>query len=925
MKRASRFVVGAVICAAVGCGGDEDNNKFPQPVDEADLPESAAQQIDHLLAEKAQRTPAQRKIGSALLYARQGTFVGKLRPADERDPQGRVLVDIKGDATAVTAAVSSAGGRVVASSTVHGSVRAWLSLDKLEDLAGRSDVRWIRPAAKAATDVASAPGAKVQLAPREERVAAVQRALESLPANAAAAAPGAGSITGPGSALSQGVHAHGADKAHKYYGATGAGVTVGVLSDSNDFLEQAVASGDLPAGTQTIPGQDGRPGAGEGTAMMEIVHDMAPDANLVFATAFNGPEQFAQNIRDLRFVYHADIIVDDVIYFFESPYQDDIVAQAVNDVVADGAQYFSSAGNGGNYADGTSGTWEGDFKPAGTLATLPSGYTVHNFGNKVISDRVEKQAGRVFLHWSDPGTWDAPMSSNDYDLFLLDADLRNVIAASTDLQDGAGFPMEYIEGPIPVGSRIVIAKHPDAEIRGVRLHAYRGELGIGTGGSTWGHNSAKDAFGAAAVRASEAFGGEFTAGPTTPVELFSSDGTRRIFYNADGTPLKGGVTFASGGGEVRQKPDIAAADGVATTLPPGSGLNPFYGTSAAAPHAGGVAALLKSAAPSLSPAQLRNILVSTALDIEAAGVDQDSGRGLVMAMPALKKANAPTIAYLDVNSLQTSGPLLPGTSATLRVQLLNNGGSKATAVSATLSSSTPGVTVTTATSSYPNIASGATGTNPTAYAITVSPTVLCGTPLAFTLTVNHSSPGAHPMVLSFSMPTGQPSAVPTTFTYTGAPVAIPDDGGTVVDVPLALPATGAISKVVFHLDGTACTTDEGATTVGLDHTWSSDVTLSLTSPAGTTVKLIDRAGGDGNDANNFCQTYLDDSAFASIQNVTPDMAPFSGFFQPAQPLSSFAGENGAGTWTLHAADAIPQDSGSIRAFGIDVYGYSCTP
>lgn len=141
MNRASRYVVGAVICAAVGCGGDDNNNPLPQPVDEADLPQSAAQQIDKLLTEKAQRNPAQKKIGSALLYARQGTFVGKLRPANERDPQGRVLVDIKGDAGPVAAAVTAAGGRVVGSSTVHGSVRAWVALDKLEDLASRNDVR----------------------------------------------------------------------------------------------------------------------------------------------------------------------------------------------------------------------------------------------------------------------------------------------------------------------------------------------------------------------------------------------------------------------------------------------------------------------------------------------------------------------------------------------------------------------------------------------------------------------------------------------------------------------------------------------------------------------------------------------------------------------------------------------------------------
>jgi subtilisin-like proprotein convertase family protein len=935
MKRVSWLLFGAVISAAVGCGSDDPS---PPVTDEADLPQEAAQQIEALLAEKASRTPAQKKIASTLLYEKSKRFEAvqnvvvkdpALKPTSltKHDAQGRVLVDIQGEPTTVSTALVAKGGAVVGTSTVHQSVRAWIALDRVEEIAAMTQVRAIRPAFGAATDRADAPGGKVRAGTREERVAAMQQAVESWSAPSSLAA--AGPQSGPGSRLSQGVKAHGAERAQKFYGARGAGVTVGVISDSDDFLEQSIATGDLPASTVTIPGQDGRPGSGEGTAMMEIVHDVAPDANLVFATAFNGPEQFAENIRALRFTYHADVIVDDVIYYFESPYQDDIVAQAVADVVADGGQYFSSAGNSGNYSDGTSGTWEGDFKPAGTLATLPSGYTVHNFGNKVISDRLEKTGGPIYLHWSDPGTLAVPASFNDYDLFVLDQDLRNVVAASTDLQDGAGLPFEGLDLRLPPGYRIVVAKHPQAEIRAIRAVVYRGELGIATPGSTYGHNSTADAFGVAAVNSAEAAGGEFFAGPTTPVEIFSSDGPRRMFYDRDGNPIKGGVTFASGGGELRNKPDITGADGVSTTLPAGSGLNPFFGTSAAAPHVAAIAALVKSAVPSISAAQLRKVLLDGALDIEAAGNDQDSGRGIASAMNSLKKANAPTSVYLETNTLSLtpngSDALLPGGSASLRVQLINNGGQKATAVSATLSSSTPGVTITSATSTYPNVASGATATNPTAYAFSVGPMVPCGAQIAFTLTLNYTGTGAHPMVIEFTLPTGRLTPFPQTVSYAGGPVAIPDGDGTSIDIPLALAASTVISKVVFHVDGAWCSIDEGATTVGLDHSWVSDLSLSLTSPNGTTVMLADHAGGEANDANNFCQTYFDDTSTQSIQNVTPLMAPFSGFFAPATPLASFAGENAAGTWTLHATDSISPDGGSVRAFGIDVYGYSCAP
>ena len=117
--------------------------------------------------------------------------------------------------------------------------------------------------------------------------------------------------------------------------------------------------------------------------MLELIHDIAPGAQLYFATAFTSITSFAQNIRDLR-AAGCDIIVDDVGYFVESPFQDGqgpavvsptnggVVTQAVKDVAASGALYFSSAGNSGNLNDGTSGVWEGDFV-AGAAAAAPTG------------------------------------------------------------------------------------------------------------------------------------------------------------------------------------------------------------------------------------------------------------------------------------------------------------------------------------------------------------------------------------------------------------------------------------------------------------------------------------------------------------------------------------------------------------------------
>ena len=156
---------------------------------------------------------------------------------------------------------------------------------------------------------------------------------------------------------------------------TGVGVKVCVLSDGVDSLAASQAAGELPA-VDVLPGQEGD--GDEGTAMLEIVHDLAPNAELGFATAFTSDASFADNIRALRFDAGCDVIVDDVLYFNESPFQDGPIAQSVNAVTADGALYFSSAGNEGNTLDGTSGNYEGDFVDSGRAVGKFAG-AAHDF------------------------------------------------------------------------------------------------------------------------------------------------------------------------------------------------------------------------------------------------------------------------------------------------------------------------------------------------------------------------------------------------------------------------------------------------------------------------------------------------------------------------------------------------------------------
>ncbi len=476
-------------------------------------------------------------------------------------------------------------------------------------------------------------------------------------------------------------------------GLDGTGETVGVLSDSYNTAEvdvfgdpltihaaDDVASGDLPGMgnsenpnpvvvLEDYPSAPDDPTIDEGRAMLQIVHDVAPKANLAFATAFVSKVDFANNIRRLRTEANCDVIVDDVIYTEEPMFSDGIIAQAVDDVVTSttlsGPQsaYFSSAGNfeGGGYIS--------DFNPVSDTAAraglpnqnlkldqVPADLTsggFHNFnpdpaGPVDISQRFLVDADdevEFDLQWNDP--FDIPGGiTTDYNILIFDADgnfLTDFSGTSDNFMTEEAIEDVYLENPGDAANyQIAISRSgnvPATPVAGkIRYLAIDNFGGIGAeeyyqpkAPATFGHCCARGAIGTAAYVYTD-----FPSNPVAPpfepfIEDFSSAGPCPIDFDAAGNRLAQS--------EVRLKPDIAAPDGGNTTFfgddYEGDGFPNFFGTSAAAPHAAGLAALLlqKAGGPaSLTMAQMKSALqagvsLSHDLDPFVSSATATGGRG----------------------------------------------------------------------------------------------------------------------------------------------------------------------------------------------------------------------------------------------------------------------------------------------------------
>lgn len=407
-----------------------------------------------------------------------------------------------------------------------------------------------------------------------------------------------GSVTTDGDTL---LHARALREAT---GLSGLGVKVGVISDGIDGLQASRTLGDLPGGIQVLKNSIG---GSEGTAMLEIVHDLAPNASLAFHDCGWSVIEFNQAI-DALVNAGCRVIVDDIGWVDEPFFEDGVVAAHVRDVVRDRGVVFASAT--GNDADVH---YQGAYRDDG------DGW--HDFSGGTNPDRqrlyVSVPPGgsvEVVLQWSEP----FGSASSDFDLYLFDStDLSAPLAISASAQSGGDDPLEYLswenDGSRTVQAEIDVHNPFQAPSRLLELFVYPdggasfSSTNAVMADSIYGHPAANGVIGVAAVDAED---------PTASgLEYYSS---------------RGPVTIIAPRLEVRQKPDVSGLDGVRVT---GSGGFPqvFWGTSAAAPHAAGIAALVWSGNLSAPAEAVRTALVASADDLGPAGHDPAFGTGLLNA------------------------------------------------------------------------------------------------------------------------------------------------------------------------------------------------------------------------------------------------------------------------------------------------------
>lgn len=267
-----------------------------------------------------------------------------------------------------------------------------------------------------------------------------------------------------------------------------------------------------------------------------------------------------------------------------------------------------------------------------------------------------------------------------------------------------------------------------------------------------------------------------------------------------------------------------------------------------------------------------------------------------MAGPAVEHDS--TVVTEVPGASNANGVLEPGESADVTERVISAEFDPLTGVTGDFSTSAPGVSDAPGPLSWPDLFFGTPAGSLAPERVSLAADAPCGAPV--------------PLQLTLHTPLGD-AAVPVTVP-TGATGAWTATDST--QVPVVVPDLGTITSSVT-LTGSGLAKGIRVRIGELDHPQTRDLRIELIGPDGRSVILADGRGGSG---SGYLNTVFDDAATTSIWSGS---VPFTGSFQPQQPLSTLAGEPVAGTWSLRVSDRVAGDSGALIAWGLDVAPAVC--
>jgi len=386
-------------------------------------------------------------------------------------------------------------------------------------------------------------------------------------------------------------------------GLTGKGVKVAIVDAGFAGLAERQAAGELPTGAVTADFCGGKLAveSDHGTAVAEIVHEMAPEAELLLVCVDTELDLAAA----VSYVKSQGVhIVNHSMGWF-GPSRGDgtgYIGSLVEDARANGILWVNSAGN--EAETHWSGTFTGGDDPVHDWAADG------DEGNSFFWPNDSVICG--LLKWDE---W--PVATSDFDLVLVDAETSTLIDISDGYQTGSQPPLEELCVGQTTGRDLVvfwaIVAYDVTTSPRLDLFSYSPPLQYQT--------------------AAGSIVDPATSSAALAVGALCWQSRQLEPYSSQGPTIDG-----------RVKPELVGHDSVsgATYGPFTSCPSAFAGTSASSPEVAGAAALVKQAYPAHGPDALHEYLVRSARDLATPGLDSATGAGEVQ-MPTPPDLVPPTV------------------------------------------------------------------------------------------------------------------------------------------------------------------------------------------------------------------------------------------------------------------------------------------